>query len=91
MVTSVQHRVDCVVDAHAVGFVPKNALQIIYERYNTVAPNIGVIVIVSAPMIIKTIVDVLRRMRPEIFSHYQFTDTVEDAYRLIARNAARNY
>jgi hypothetical protein len=83
MIESVDHPVDCIFDVSAVGALPRNTLQVAFERYNFIPKNVGVYVMVGAPSSIRAVMDVLRIMRPSVFSRYHLVKTLEDAYRFI--------
>ncbi len=73
MARSVTHQVDCLMDARSFGFVPKNMLQMIYDRYMILPSNLGIVVILGAPTMMKVIIDVMRIIKPETFSRYHLS------------------
>ncbi len=59
------------------------------DRFTLIPANVGIFTVVGAPTMVKVMIDVLRLMRPEVFSRYHVVDTFEEAYRLIYRNIQR--
>lgn len=91
MIDAVGHRVDCIFEVSHVGALPRNTLQVVFERYDFIPKNVGLYVVVGAPSSIKAVVDVLRLMRPSIFSRYHMVKTFDDAYHLIASRHSTVY
>jgi len=89
MILSVNHRVDFIFDVGKIGSIPKNTLQIVYDRFVSVPRNAGVFAVVGAPMMVKAMLDVLRLLRPEVFSRYYTVGSLDDAQRLIQRHTQR--
>lgn len=89
MIQSVHHRVDFIFDVGTLGVLPKNTLQVVADRFTLIPANVGIFTVVGAPTMVKVMIDVLRLMRPEVFSRYHVVDTFEEAYRLIYRNIQR--
>jgi hypothetical protein len=83
MIESVDHPVDCVFDVSGIGGLPRNTLQVVAEHYSFIPQNVGIYVVVGAPSSVRAVMDVLRIMRPSIFSRYKLVKNFDDAYRLL--------
>jgi hypothetical protein len=51
---------------------------------NTLPPNVGLRVIIKASLLTRVLVDLGRRVAPNLINNIHFVDTVEEAHCLIA-------
>jgi hypothetical protein len=91
MTVAIDHKVNCIFDVRAIGTLPRNTLQVIVEYYSALPANAGIYAVVGAPTMLKAVMDVLRVMRPNVFSRYQTVNDFEDAYRLMGLRQSRVY
>jgi hypothetical protein len=86
MAESVTTPIHCVVDARLMRFVPKNTIQMGRDRYHVHPHNIGIMVVIGGPVMLKIALDVLRVMFPSEFGRYRFVETFAEAQQLVGSN-----
>jgi hypothetical protein len=86
MVEGITQRYDVIMDLRNMNVIPRNALQVMRDRYELHSPNGGLTVLIGANALIRAILDVLTRIKPQAFEHYRCVPTLEEAYQLIANH-----
>lgn len=84
MVEGLTERYDVILDVRQMNGIPRNALQVIRDQFEVHSPNGGLTVLVGANALMRAILDVLTRIKPQGFGHYRCASTLEEAYQLIA-------
>lgn len=91
MTVAIDRKVNCIFDVRAIGTLPRNTLQVIAEYYSSLPVNAGIYAVVGAPTMLKAMMDVLRLMRPNVFTRYQIVNNFEDAYRMMGLRQSSVY
>jgi hypothetical protein len=89
MVEMVDHTVAVIADMKHSPVLPANALSLYRSVVHRSAENTGLIVLVGASRLVKTMVQVFLRINPRNDlpgTNFAFADTVDEAHALIAQN-----
>jgi hypothetical protein len=84
MARSVPHTVHSIMDRTRVLSTPGVLLPAMRYANNTLPPNVGLRVIIKASLLTRVLVDLGRRVAPNLINNIHFVDTVEESHRLIA-------
>lgn len=88
MLETVDHTVAVIADLKESPVLPANALSLYRSYVHRAAENTGIIVLVGASRLVKTMVEVFLRINPRKNApgtHFAFADTMDEARALIAR------
>jgi hypothetical protein len=83
MVEGMMQRYDVILDVRRLEGIPRNTLEVIRDHYAVHSPNGGLSVFVGATALMRAILDVLNRLKPNSFGHFRCVQTLEEAYNLI--------
>ena len=84
MVSSVQHKVDIVVDFQYASFhVPVQFLSAVKRIRQIGKMNRGKVIIVKAPSFIQSLIRFAQEFAPEAYSDFQFATTMAEAYQIL--------
>lgn len=89
MFKSVTHRVDIIVDMRETRFVPDNIMAAMSRSERYMAPNLGIIIIVNAPLLAKALINAIRTVAPGLVSRTAFVKSVDDAHKILSSRFQR--
>jgi hypothetical protein len=90
MARSVPHTVHSIMDRTRVLSTPGVLLPAMRYANNTLPSNIGLRVIVKASLLTRVLVDLGRRIAPNLINNIHFVDTLDQAYCLIANHTEKS-
>lgn len=90
MARTVPHTVHSIMDRTGVVSTPGVMLPAMRHADNTMPPNVGLRVIIKASMFTRVLVDLGRRIAPNVVNNIHFVDTLDEARLLIASHIAKS-
>lgn len=84
MFRSVPHRVDIIVDMRQTRFVPDNVIAAMSRSERFMSPNLGIIVIVNAPLLARALINAVRMVAPGLVARSAFVNSIEDARKILS-------